>query len=281
MVITIVGLGVIGGSYALALEPFKFDIYGIDINELTLKNAKEMGIITDGAVYGSENSEQIISKTDLLVLCVYPNDIKSFITKYKKHFKDDLIITDTTGIKSKFINEVVELLPEGVDFVFAHPMAGREKRGLEYASEYIFRKANFIITPIPSNTERGIEMVEGLAYDMRFKRVMKVSPKEHDEIISFTSQLPHAIAVSLINSDNLEVNTGAFIGDSYRELTRIANINEDLWSELFLGNKDNLIERIDEFQEQLSVLKKYLIEDKDQELKALFRESSRRRETLE
>ena len=281
MVITIVGLGVIGGSYALALEPFKFDICGIDISELTLKNAKEMGIITDGAVYGSKKSQEIINKTNLLILCIYPNDIKSFIINYKQCFKSDLIITDTTGIKSKFINEIVELLPEGVDFVFAHPMAGREKRGLEYASEYIFRKANFIITPIQSNTERGIEMIEGLAYDMRFKKVMKISPEEHDTIISFTSQLPHALAVSLINSDNLEVNTGSFIGDSYRELTRIANINEDLWSELFLGNKDNLIERIDEFQEQLSMLKQCLVDDNDEELKRIFRESSRRREALE
>lgn len=281
MVITIVGLGVIGGSYALALEPFKFNICGIDINELTLKNAKEMGIITEGALYGGKNSEEIISKTDLLILCVYPNDIKSFIEKYKHCFKKDLIITDTTGIKSKFVNEIVELLPEGADFVFAHPMAGREKRGLEYASKYIFKKANFIITPIPSNTERSIEMIEGLAYDMRFKRVMKVSPEEHDEIISFTSQLPHALAVSLINSDNLQVNTGAFIGDSYRELTRIANINEDLWSELFLGNKNNLIERIDEFQEQLSMLKQCLVDNRQEDLKALFRESTRRREALE
>lgn len=240
MVITIVGLGVIGGSYALSLEKFRDDIYGIDINKKSLDIAKEFGIIKDGALSSSKESIDIIKSTDLLILCVYPNKIKDFIEEYKEYFKDTLIITDVVGVKEVYMNDIIKLLPRGVDFVFAHPMAGREKKGLEYASKKIFKNANFIITPTPVNKEENIKLIEDLAYEMGFRSIKRIAPKEHDLIISFTSQLPHAIAVSLINSDNINMDTGDFIGDSYRELTRIANINEELWSELFLGNKEQL-----------------------------------------
>lgn len=281
MIITIVGLGVIGGSYAKCLQPLNYTVYGIDINDITLKLAYDMGIIKKGALYNTDKSKELIKETDLLILCIYPNDIKDFIEKYKCYFKKDLIITDVTGIKTSFIDDIIDLLPTDVDFIFAHPMAGREKRGIEYSSNYIFKKANFIITPIERNKKENIEIIENLVYSLRFKNIKKVTPEEHDLIISFTSQLPHAIAVALINSDNLNVDTGSFTGDSYREFTRIANINEDLWSELFLGNKTNLICRIQEFEKELDKLKKALNDNNKDELKAIFKESSRRRELLE
>ena len=114
-----------------------------------------------------------------------------------------------------------------------------------------------------------------------FKSVKIMSPQAHDEIISFTSQLPHAIAVALINSDNEKYDTGKYIGDSYRDLTRIANINEDLWSELFLRNHDNLLNSIIIFEAQLDLIKQALVENDEQLLKELFIKSSQRRERLE
>lgn len=281
MVITIVGIGVIGGSYALSLEKFRDNIYGIDINKKSLDIAKEFGIIKDGSLSSSKESIEIIKNTDLLIICVYPNKIKDFIEEYKEYFKESLIITDVVGIKEVYMNDIINLLPKGVDFVFAHPMAGREKKGLEYASKKIFKNANFLITPTPVNKEENIQLIENLANEMGFKNIKRVSPKEHDLIISFTSQLPHAIAVALINSDNFNMDTGAFIGDSYRDLTRIANINEELWSELFLGNKENLIERIDNFKEHLDGIRECLINEDGSNLKEIFIESSKRREKLE
>ncbi|MGL5616983.1 MAG: prephenate dehydrogenase [Sarcina sp.] len=282
MVITIVGLGVIGGSYGLALKGkiYGAKVQGIDIKESTVKKALEMDIISKGALYGSKESEEIMRETDLLIVCLYPSEVKSFIENYKNFFKENLIITDTTGIKEHFIGEVINSLPETVDFVFAHPMAGREKKGIEYASRKVFIDANFIITINHRNKKENIDKIEELAKLMGFGKIEKISPKDHDKIISFTSQLPHAIAVSLINSDNYNMETGAFIGDSYRDLTRIANINENLWSELFIGNKKNLIEAIENFQKEISIIKDFIINEDINNLKEFFVKATEKREKL-
>lgn len=159
-------------------------------------------------------------------------------------------------------------------------MAGREKRGIDYASKEVFRGANYLITVTDKNKEENIKILEDIIYDMGFKRIKRIDPIFHDKMIGFTSQLPHAIAVALINSDEEDRDTGSFIGDSYRDLTRIANINEDLWSELFIGNKDNLIESIDNFINEINYIKSALVESDEKRLKELFIKSSKRREKL-
>ena len=280
MIVTIVGLGVIGGSYGLALKDKNIDVYGIDTNYKTLRKAKNMNIIKDGYIYNSIESKDLVSKSDMIIVSIYPKKIKEFVEVYKSYFSEELIITDVTGIKEKLISDLEEVLPNHVDFIFGHPMAGREKRGIDYASSNVFEKANFIITPTEKYKERNIKVVEDLLRNMGFSTVNRISPKDHDFIISFTSQLPHVLAVSLINSDDLTFDTGSFIGDSYRELTRIANINEDLWSELFLGNKENLLARIENFEKELLKIKNCLLNDDDEVLKEIFKEATRRREKL-
>ena len=252
MNIVIIGLGVIGGGYAMALREAGYtEVYGVDSNITTLEKAKALGIIKDGCLTG----ESIIPKADLIILAVYPDLVKDFIQNNMKLFKDGLIITDVTGIKEPFIEEVTEILPANIDFVFGHPMAGREKKGIDYATNTVFKGANYLITVTEKNKEKNINLIQDLAYKMGFEEVKKINPKYHDEMIAFTSQLPHALAVALINSDIEGRDTGSFIGDSYRELTRIANINETLWSELFLGNKNNLIVSIENFQKELENIK--------------------------
>lgn len=282
MVITIIGLGVIGGSYALSLKGkiYGVEINGIDIKESTLEKAREMKIIKEGAIYGSERSFDLVSKSDLLIICLYPKDVEEFIDSYKLSFKRGLLITDTTGIKGGFIDNIFNKLPEDVDFIFAHPMAGREKKGIEYASRKVFIGANFIITPIEGNSEENIQWIEDIAKIMGFGKIVRVTPDVHDKIIGFTSQLPHVIAVALINSDNYNMETGAFIGDSYRDLTRIANINENLWSELFIENKDNLIKAVDNFQDEISNIKAAIENSDIDKLKQYFIKSTKRREKL-
>ena len=159
-------------------------------------------------------------------------------------------------------------------------MAGREKRGIDFASSKVFKGANYIITPIERNKEENIKLIENLAYEIGFKRVRRITPEFHDEMIGFTSQLPHAMAVALINSDEEGRDTGSFIGDSYRELTRIANINEDLWSELFLGNKDHLLKAINRFELELDLIKKAIYDNDAETLKQYFIKSTKRREKL-
>ena len=277
MRIVIVGLGVIGGGYAMALKEAGYtEVYGIDKNAETLRKAKSLGIIKEGY----EEEKEIIPNADLIVLAVYPNLVKDFIINNKEYFKDGAIITDVTGIKQLFINEITKVLPENIDFVFAHPMAGREKKGIDYATNKVFKGANFLITVTDRNKDENLDLIENLAYKMGFKHVKRICPKYHDEMIAFTSQLPHALAVALINSDVEGRNTGEFIGDSYRDLTRIANINESLWSQLFLGNKENLLKTIYNFEAELDKIKACLEKDDKEGLQELFIKSSKRREKL-
>ena len=277
MKILIVGLGVIGGGYAMALKEAGYkDIYGVDINKETLKKAKNMNIIKEGFL----SEEKIIGEADLIVLAIYPNLVKNFIMRNRNKFKKGALITDVTGIKQLFINEIVEILPENIDFVFAHPMAGREKKGIDYATNEVFKGANFLIVETERNKEENIRKIEELALEMVFEHIKRTTPTFHDEMISFTSQLPHVLAVSLINSDIEGRNTGQFIGDSYRDLTRIANMNEKLWSLLFLGNKKNLLTSMNNFEREFDKIKKCIEEDNEKGLQELFIKSTIRREKL-
>lgn len=277
MKILIVGLGVIGGGYAMALKEAGYkDIYGVDINKETLKKAENMNIIKEGFL----SEEKIIGEADLIVLAIYPNLVKNFIMRNRNKFKKGALITDVTGIKQLFINEIVEILPENIDFVFAHPMAGREKKGIDYATNEVFKGANFLIVETERNKEENIRKIEELALQMGFEHIKRTTPTFHDEMISFTSQLPHVLAVSLINSDIEGRNTGQFIGDSYRDLTRIANMNEKLWSLLFLGNKENLLTSMNNFEREFDKIKKCIEENDEKGLQELFIKSTIRREKL-
>ncbi|NFF80704.1 prephenate dehydrogenase [Clostridium botulinum] len=277
MRVVIVGLGVIGGSFAMALKDADYkDVYGIDNNKETLLKAEKLNLIKRGYTDGNE----ILKDADLIIISIYPKLVKDFIKNNIDNFKDGTVITDATGIKKLFINDIVNILPSNIDFVFGHPMAGREKKGIDFASSDVFKGANYILTPTSKNKEANLKLVENLAYEIGFKRVKRISPEFHDEMIGFTSQLPHSLAVALVNSDLEGRDTGSFIGDSYRDLTRIANINEDLWSELFLGNKENLLKSIESFECELDKIKDAIKHDDKESLKKLFIKSTKRREKL-
>ena len=277
MNIVVVGLGVIGGSFTMALKNAGFkDVYGIDINEESLRKAEDLGLIKEGFTKG----EEILKSADLIIISLYPRLVKNFIEENKENFKDGAVITDATGIKKMFIEDVLKILPHNIDFVFGHPMAGREKKGIDFASAEVFQGANYILTPVDRNHPENLEMIENLVKKLGFKRVRRITPEFHDEMIGYTSQLPHTIAVALMNSDIEGRETGSFIGDSYRDLTRIANINEDLWSELFLGNKENLLKSIKNFENELDKIKNAINNDDKDTLKKLFIKSTKRRENL-
>ncbi|MGO1043664.1 prephenate dehydrogenase [Clostridioides difficile] len=278
MNIVVVGLGVIGGSFAKALKKAGYeDVFGVDIDSETLKKAEELKIIKKGCTTGKEFFKQ----ADLIILSIYPRLIVNFLENNKAFFKKGTIITDTTGIKEVLINDVLKIIPDDVDFIFGHPMAGREKKGIDFASDEVFKEANYIITPTGRNNIKNLEFVENLILEIGFKRVKKLTAQKHDEMIAFTSQLPHVMAVALINSDEEGRETGKFIGDSYRDLTRIANMNEDLWSELFLGNRDNLLKSIENFEMEVNLIKEAIFNNDKNKLVEYFKTSSVRREHLE
>ena len=276
-IITIVGLGVVGGSYAIALSKKGYTVYGVNRSRQSIEDAIAVKAIKDGA----ETPEKFFPLSDIIIIALYPDQIVSYLEKYGKYIKKGCLISDVAGIKSKFVEAIAANVPEGCEFLFCHPMAGREKRGFKYADDKVLQGANFIIVSTPTTSSQAIERMSRLVTDIGFGRIRITDVTTHDEVIAYTSQLPHAIAVALINSDDENSETASYIGDSYRDLTRIANINEDLWSELFFGNKGNLISTITRFENQLAEIKRAISEDDCQSLKAMFIKSSQRRLALE
>jgi len=274
MNILIVGLGIIGASYAKGLRLKGHHVYGVDIKDSTIKYALENNFIDEG----SKEASDFIKNADLLILGLYPFDILEFIKKYKNEFKENLVITDVCGVKRHFIYEATKLAKPAT-YITHHPMAGREKVGIEYSNPQIFKNANFLIVD-NENNKREIDLLKGIANDLEFGRISIISPEKHDKMIGFTSQLAHAIAVSLVNSDT-EDDTIKFIGDSYRDLTRIAKINKDLWAELFFSNKDYLIKEIDNFELELIKLRNSLENDDKESLLKIFETAKYKREKME
>lgn len=276
MKIAIVGLGVIGGSFAMGLQAAGYkQVYGIDVNEATLLTAVEQGMIQKGFL----EADDILQDMDVILLSLYPSQIAAFVEQYKNVLKEGAVLTDVTGVKTTIIEQVAKILPPSIDFVFAHPMRGSEKKGIAGADHTRFIGANALLTPIPTNKEASLEIVEKLYKDVGFNQVTRVSPEKHDEQIAYVSQLMHVLSVAVVNSKQASEETLTFAGNSFQELTRIADINADLWSELFLNNRAALLESIENFEFELNALKQTLKENDEAELKHLFEQAtSKRRE---
>ena len=275
MKICIVGLGLIGGSYAMGLTKKNHEVYGIDKNIDTINFALDKGYIK----YGTTDNYEILKEMDLIILAIYPQSILNFLAENSEYFNSQQVITDVCGIKTSFVSKASLLAGDAV-YLSHHPMAGREKIGIEYSDCSIFNGANFLITPIENTPSFAIELLENIGKDLEFGRITVITPERHDKMIGFTSQLTHAIAVSLVNSDHDE-ETKSFIGDSYRDLTRIAMINEKLWSELFLENKTELLSHIENFEAELDTLKEALKNDDKEKLNELFKHSTVVRKKME
>ncbi|MCR5741501.1 MAG: prephenate dehydrogenase [Gammaproteobacteria bacterium] len=272
--VLIVGLGLIGGSYAMGLTKNGYEVYAITRTYDSIKFAKENGYIKDGY---TEVKEEIIKDFDFIIFSLYPKIFIKWIKQYKNFFKKGTLITDVTGVKGSVVYEIYnELKGTKVEFVPHHPMAGREVYGVRNADDNIFKKANFIVTPFKDSKEESIKRIENLGKTLGFKTISRLSIEEHDEMIAYLSQLTHVIAVSLMTAkENSHLKD--YTGDSFRDLTRIANINEDMWTELFLMNKEKLLKEIDLFIGEISTLRD-LIDNEDVELlKDKMRLSTKRR----
>lgn len=275
--IVIVGLGLIGGSYAMALRELSpRQICAIDMDERVLDKALKMGVIDKGC----KNGSGLLEEADLVIVALYPEETVEFIKDNVSSFKKGVVITDTCGIKIGVVEKINSFLPQDLDFIGGHPMAGKESKGLQAASKDIFKNANYIITPTERNKKENIKLVEKMARAIGCKNVVCVTSEEHDKIISFTSQLPHVIAVSLMNSNMIENNIGVFTGGSFKDATRVADINFILWSELFTLNSENLIDEIEKFEKSIKKIKKAIkLEDKHS-LVNIFKDASVKRRKM-
>lgn len=271
--ILIIGLGVIGGSYAKALTKRGYTVYTITKEQTSIDYAKEHGFIYEGYTYPDPEA---VKKANLIVFALYPHDFIEWIKNYQHLFKAGSLITDVTGVKASIVYKIQDMLRPDVEFIPAHPMAGRERSGVEYSDEKVFEGANYIITPTEKNSDEAIEICRELGYELGFSRVSVLSPEKHDEMIAFLSQLTHCIAVSLMTCKDSE-HLVEYTGDSFRDLTRIAQINDLMWSELFMENKENLLEQMDIFEKEFSKLHNMLKNGDVDGMRQMMRLSSTRR----
>lgn len=271
--ILIVGLGLIGGSYAEALSEKGFSVKAIDSRKEAIDYALEKGIISGGA---AEPDKNLIEEAELIVFALYPHVFIDWMEKYSHFITPGTLVTDVTGVKCSVVYRVQDMLPEGVEFIASHPMAGREVYGVENSTCSIFRGANFVVTPTGRNTPEAIELCEELGKTLGFARVSRLSPEAHDDMIGFLSQLTHCIAVALMTSCDAP-GMELYTGDSFRDLTRIARINEDMWTELFMLNKEPLIRHTDLFIGELTKLRNALKDGDTEEMKRMMRLSTERR----
>ena len=273
MKILIVGLGLLGGSYAMALTKAGYQVTAITRTQKTIDYALAHGMIARGS---AEVDAELVGEADLIVFALYPTVFIEWLEAHQNLIKPGAILTDVTGVKGCVVGRVQDMLRPDIEFIAAHPMAGRERSGIEYSDDAIFKSANYVVTPSEKNTDGAIELCEDLGRVLGFARISRLSPEEHDDIIGYVSQLTHCIAVSLMTAksyDNLEDYTG----DSFRDLTRIARLNDEMWSELFLLNRDALLTQIDLFEAEMAKIRRYLVTENREALREIMRHSTARR----
>ena len=271
--ILIVGLGLLGGSYAMALSRKGYTVTAIDQNPQAIEYALTHNLIARGS---DEIDTTLIDEADLIVFALYPHTFLQWVKEHGHLIKPGTVVTDVTGVKSCIVYDVQSMLPEGVEFIAAHPMAGRELSGVENSDDSIFRGANYIVVPTEKNTFSAIELCKSLGQELGFKDVSLLNPEKHDEMIGFLSQLTHCIAVSLMCASD-DPNLEKYTGDSFRDLTRIANINDEMWSELFLANRDSLLRQMDSYRSAFDRLYNCVKNADREEMRSMMRFSSERR----
>ena len=271
--ILIVGLGLLGGCYARSLSKQGYYVTAITKEQKDIDYALEKGMISFGT---TELDEDLIKSSELIVFALYPTVFIKWIEDNQHLLAPNTVITDVTGVKGSVVNKVQSILRSDIEFIAAHPMAGRERSGVEYSDDKVFSGANYIVTPTDKNTGEAIEVAKRLGEELGFARISELTVEAHDEMIAFLSQLTHCIAVTLMTcneNDGLEKYTG----DSFRDLTRIAKINDVMWSELFLMNKEALLAQMDCFAEEFSKLRTYIADGNREEMQKMMRASTARR----
>ena len=271
--ILIVGLGLMGGSYASALSKKGYFVGAVTKDESSINYALNYNIIKEGTTVVTK---EFIEKYDFVVFALYPKIFVKWIEDYQHLFKSNIVITDVTGIKSEIVYKIQTILRKDIEFIPAHPMAGREVYGVENSDPNMFKGANYIITPTSEKSEYAILLAKELGEVLEFKSISILTPEEHDEMIGFLSQLTHCIAVALMTCKDSRYLVD-YTGDSFRDLTRIAKINENMWSELFLMNKNQLLSQMDLFLKQFKELRDALAKEDEEKMKEIMRLSTERR----
>ena len=276
MIFGVVGLGLIGASIAKTIKS-KTDasVLGFDTNDAILEKAISEKVI-DGKI-----DEKSISKCDVVILALYPKDIVSFVIRYCRKFKKNAFVFDMCGVKSAVttpLEDVVKL--SGFTFIGCHPMAGVENSGYDFSTSTLFNGASIIMTPYNWTEDYKIDWAKDLFLFLGFSEVKITTANEHDRIIAFTSQLAHVVSNAYIKSPTSQLHHG-FSAGSYRDLTRVAKLNEDMWTELFLDNSKELANEIDLLCERLKEYSNAIKSNDEKALKELLKQGREIKEKVD
>ena len=277
----IVGLGIMGGSLAKAIRNNILSMNGAEgkilaCNRSTacLESAKSEGVADK--TYTSDKVQDMLPLCDVVYICLYPHATLEFLKVNRDCFKSGAIVTDISGVKGIFEKELPSIIRSDVDFIIGHPMAGGEKEGYAHSSADFFINRNYILIPQGFNKKEDLDLMRLLITEMGFSRITETTCDIHDYKIGFTSQLCHVIASALVQSAEDEEIT-AFGGGSFEDLTRIAMINAPLWTELFISNKDKLLEHIDNFEQKLDDFRLAIATEDSTKLQSLLADTRDKR----
>lgn len=274
MNILVVGLGLIGASLAKTLKKnTKHHIMGWNRTE-----SVSMRAVSDGAIDETGELCDLIPKADITIVNFYPDAIVPFIKDNRDLFKKNSIVTDSCGIKTKICTELEK---ESFNFFFVggHPMAGREVSGYDNSLDTLFDKASFIFTPLSSTPRYITDALVGLAQEMGFACTVVTTPEHHDEMIAFTSQIAHVLACSYVLSPLAPYHAGYSAG-SYRDVSRVARINADMWTELFIANGEPLVREIDDLVSNLMKFKYAIVNSDEKQLHDLMEKGNKIKEEI-
>lgn len=278
MTFAVIGLGLIGGSYVKALRRLGVKkILGFNRTHRVAQEAFSDGLI-DVAL---SDQDEALREADVLIMAAYPAAIVDFLSRHRHLLKKGALITDAAGIKEDLGTQVRSVITPEQEFISGHPMAGREGKGLALSSAEIFDGANYVVVVEPENTPEAADWLESFALALGFGRTVRATPDEHDRIIAYTSDLPHITAVALMNSTSFNEKTKYFSAGSFRDGTRVAAINPDLWSELFLSNAPKVVDEIDHYTEQLNGWREALANRDESALKAMMQTSNERKALMQ
>lgn len=274
MKVAVAGLGIIGGSYCKAIKKYTDHyVVGINRSQLPLKKAFDCGAIDK---IGSVDD---LCDTDLVILGMYPAAAVEFVRANKDKFKKGAIVTDTSGIKTEICGTLTELARQnGFTFVGVHPMAGKEKNGFDVSDADLYKGASCIIVPCDAD-EDAVKAVSDFNLSLGFGGIKITTPEEHDRMIAFTSQLPHVLACAYVLSPNC-MNHKGFSAGSYRDVSRVANINAELWSELFMENQEPLSKELDVLISNIRALDSAIKAGDKKKLMALLEQGHQIKEAL-
>ncbi len=272
----IVGLGLMGGSLAKAIHHYgSAAIFGYDKNKDVLAAAKKEDVIQ------GELTSEILKTLDVLVLALYPHDIVAYMQEHIDHLKPGCIVTDLCGIKTYVCSELGPLCCQHhMHYIGGHPMAGREFSGYQFATETLFVGGSMILVPTESTDEVSLNTLKEFLLPLGFSKIVETTPQNHDRMIAYTSQLAHVVSSAYIKSPEATQHHGYSAG-SYRDMTRVARLNETMWTELFLKNRGPLLEEINHMIDHLTEYRDALQQENETELKQLLKQGRERKEKID